>query len=217
LETLNAIIIGATGATGTSLIEQLIDDPNFEKVLIFARNPPQIKHDKLVVKIVDFNKIDNWKNEIKGDVLFSAMGTTLKEAGSKINQYEVDFTYQNNVALAAAGNNVEKLILVSSVGANSSSRFFYPKIKGQLEDAIKLLKFKTIYVLQPPVLVRQKDKMRSNEKTGIKIIKSLNKIGLLKSQKPLEITLLAKKMIFLAQQEPNENYTVLKPSEILTL
>lgn len=217
MKALNAIIIGATGATGTALIEQLINEPNFTKVVVFSRTSPNIKNEKLVVKIVDFNNIDHWKNDIQGDVLFSAMGTTLKEAGSKLNQQKVDFTYQYNVAVAAANNKVKKLILVSSIGANSSSIFFYPKIKGQLEDAVKPLKFNTIYILQPPFLIRQKEKMRSNEKSGIKIIQSLNKIGLLKSQKPLEVAILAKKMILLAKKETDEKYNVINPSKIFQL
>ena len=81
-----------------------------------------------------------------GDVLFSALGTTKKDAGSKDSQYKVDFTYQFNVAKIAAKNRVKHLVLVSSVGANSKSLFFYPKIKGQLEDEVKKLAFDKIHM-----------------------------------------------------------------------
>ena len=145
------------------------------------------------------------------------MGTTLKVAGSKKAQFKIDYTYQHDVAQEASKNSVPTLLLVSSVGSSSKSPFFYPKIKGQLEDAVKPLKFNTIYILQPPFLIRQKEKMRSNEKSGIKIIQSLNKIGLLKSQKPLEVAILAKKMILLAKKETDEKYNVINPSKIFQL
>ena len=124
-----AIVIGATGATGTALLEQLIIDNLFSKIIVFSRTKPLISSDKIIVNIVDFEKIELWKDKIIGDVLFSALGTTKKDAGSKEAQYKVDFTYQYNFALSAAENKVKKILLVSSVGANDKSNFFYPKIR----------------------------------------------------------------------------------------
>ena len=103
-----AIIIGATGATGTALLEQLIIDDAFKKVIVFTRTPHKITHNKVQENLVDFNNIEKWSKLIKGDVLFSAMGTTKKDAGSKSAQYLVDFTYQYNFARAGAENEVQK-------------------------------------------------------------------------------------------------------------
>ena len=94
------------------------------------------------------------------------MGTTLKTAGSKEAQYKVDVTYQFETAKAAANNNVPKLILVSSIGANHKSIFFYPKIKGLLEEMVKKLNFKSICILRPPVLDRGEAMMRATEKNN---------------------------------------------------
>ena len=196
-----AIIIGATGATGTALLEQLIIDDAFKKVIVFTRTPHKITHNKVQENLVDFNNIEKWSKLIKGDVLFSAMGTTKKDAGSKSAQYLVDFTYQYNFARAGAENEVQKYLLVSSVGANSSSKFFYPKIKGELENAVKKLTFNNIHVFQPPVLIRQKDKIRGGEKSFISIISKLNKLGIFLSQKPMDVNILAAKMIDLSKKD----------------
>ena len=80
------------------------------------------------------------------------------------------------------------------MGANANSRFFYPRIKGQLDKAVSELPFKQIHIFRPGFLLRQPDKIRPMEKVGIAIVNGLNKIGLLKSQKPLPVSVLAQKM-----------------------
>ena len=214
---MKALIIGATGATGTELTKQLLEKEEFTEVHVFVRNVPKINHPKLNVHKVNFNEIITWSEKLKGDVLFLAMGTTLKTAGSKEAQYKVDVTYQFETAKAAADNNVPKLILVSSVGANHKSIFFYPKIKGLLEEMVKKLNFKSIYILRPPVLNRGEAMMRATEKKTIAFIKSFNKIGLLLSQKPMTILLLAHKMILLASKETINETVTLEAKEIFLL
>ena len=199
-----AIIIGATGATGTALLKQLIIDDIFKKIIVFTRNPIKITSDKIEENLVDFNNIEKWSGLIKGDIIFSALGTTKKEAGGKDAQYLVDFTYQYNIARAGAENKVQKYLLVPSIGANSDSKFFYPKIKGKLEDAVKKLNFQNIHVLQPPVLIRQKDKIRSGEKSFINVLNKLNKLGIMLSQKPMDVNILASKMIDLSKRDIQE-------------
>ena len=214
---MKALIVGATGATGADLTKQLLDLDKFTEVHVFVRNVPTINHPKLNVHKVDFNEVDIWSEKLKGDVLFLAMGTTLKIAGSKEAQYKVDVTYQFETAKAAANNNVPKLILVSSIGANHKSIFFYPKIKGLLEEMVKKLNFKSICILRPPVLDRGEAMMRATEKKSITFIKRLNKIGLLLSQKPMTTLLLANKMILLASKETIHNKVTLEAKDIFRL
>ena len=207
MEKLNALVIGATGATGQELVSQLLEDESFNSVSIFVRNDPNITHSKLKTYIIDFSKIEDYKNSIKGDVLFSCLGTTLRDAGSKEKQYLVDLTYQFEFAKIASENGVLNYSLVSSTGANENSPFFYPKIKGKLEEAVKKLPFKTIQIFQPPTLIRQKDLIRTGEKIGIKIFSFLNYFGILKSQKPLAVSNLAKIMVGQLKKKQTEKVT----------
>ena len=214
---MKALVIGSTGATGTELTKQLIEHEEFNEVRVFVRNVPKINHPKLNVHKVDFNEISSWSDQLTGDVLFLAMGTTLKTAGSKEAQYKVDVTYQYEVAKAAAKNNVSKLILVSSVGASSNSIFFYPKIKGKLEEMVKKLNFKSICILRPPVIDRGESMMRPTERKTIAFIKRLNKFGLLVSQKPITSFFLARKMVELVNKETIEKTIILEPKDIFNL
>jgi len=214
MKNLHALVIGATGATGRELVQLLLKDDDFSQVSIFVRTAPNIKHKKLKTHVIDFKELEKNKDIIKGDVLFSALGTTKKDAGGKDQQYEIDYSYQYEFAKIAAENGVGQLSLVSSVGANSKSSFFYPKIKGALEEAVKKLDFKKINIFQPPMLIRQPDLMREGEKSGIKILNRLNKIGILKSQKPLAVEALAEKMLKIAKTPSKEKATTFLPKNL---
>ncbi|MDG2344039.1 MAG: NAD(P)H-binding protein [Flavobacteriales bacterium] len=214
---MKAIVIGSTGATGLELIKELLKDENFTEIKTFSRNSLEIKHQKLTEYLIDFNQIHNHKDEITGDVLFSALGTTKKDAGSKEAQYKIDYTYQYEFAKLASNNGIGNYILVSSVGANEKSALFYPKMKGALEQAVKKLDFKNIHIFQPPMLIRQANKIRKVEKNGIAIINKLNAVGLFKSQKPMLVSLLANKMIKVLKSDSTSNVNTYLPHNIFNL
>jgi len=210
MEKLNALVIGATGATGQEIVSQLLEDDSFNSVSIFVRKDPNITHSKLKTYVIDFSKLEEYKELIKGDVLFSCLGTTLRDAGSKEKQYLVDYTYQYEFAKIASDNGVPIYSLISSTGANENSPFFYPKIKGKLEEAVKKLPFKIIQIFQPPTLIRQKNLIRLGEKIGIKIFGFLNSFGILKSQKPLPVSNLAKVMVENLKMKQKEKVKTIK-------
>jgi uncharacterized protein YbjT (DUF2867 family) len=191
---LTALVIGATGATGTELVQQLIDDNRYTSVVVFSRRPLLVTGASLTTHIVDFDNPQAWAHLVKGDVLFSALATTLKQAGSQKEQYKIDYTYQYQTAAIAAANGVAKYVLVSAMGANAKSWLFYPRIKGELDNAARGLPFKQIHIFRPGFLLRQPDKIRPMEKLGIAIIQFFNNFGLFKSQRPLPVELLAQKM-----------------------
>ncbi len=162
-----AIVIGATGLVGGQLMELLLNDSRFESVKIFVRRTANITHPKLTEHIVDFDAPDTWKKLVTGDVLYSAMGTTLRVAGSKEAQYKIDYTYQYNVARTAAANEVKEYVLISSAGAAIDSKIFYSRMKGELERDIKRLPFETIHIIRPGLLAGERVQVRTGEKIGI--------------------------------------------------
>ena len=214
MKKLKALVIGATGATGRELVNLLINDEDFDQVSIFVRKAPELEHEKLKIHTIDFNEIKKHKDLIKGDILFSALGTTKKEAGGKQRQYIIDYTYQYEFAKIAAENGVDQLSLVSSIGANPKSFMFYPKMKGELESDVKKLKFKKIDIFQPPILIRQPEIIRKAEKKAISIIQKLNKLGILKSQQPLMVSNLAERMVKTAKTNSKEKVNTYLPKEL---
>jgi uncharacterized protein YbjT (DUF2867 family) len=191
---MKALIIGATGATGEELLQMILKDDTYKQVDIFVRREVNIEHEKLKVHIIDFDKSDEWKALVNGDVLFSCLGTTLEATGSKEAQWKIDYGYQYEFAKIAQDNNVNNYVLISSSNASSNSLLFYTKMKGKLEEAVKALSFTKLIIFNPPILIREGSE-RKMEVIGIKVIKFFNKLGLFHSQKPMETKLLAKAMI----------------------
>lgn len=170
---MKAIVIGATGLVGRSIITQLLLKNEISAVKIFARRSSGIQHPKLYEHIVDFEKVNDWTSEVTGDVLFSALGTTLKTVGTKDAQYRIDHDYQLMVAIAAATNGVSNYVLISSVNSSSKSPFFYLKMKGELEDKIRTLQFKSVSILRPGPLKGTREKPRLMEEVSTAILSKL--------------------------------------------
>jgi uncharacterized protein YbjT (DUF2867 family) len=191
---MHALLIGATGATGKDLLDLLLRDDDFRRVDIFVRRDVGVDHEKLKIHVIDFDEPERWKHLVKGDVLFSCLGTTLKAAGSKEAQWKIDHDYQLESAKAARENGVDNYVLVSAGLASPDSLFFYSRMKGQLEESVKGLGFAKLSIFKPPVLVR-KNSGRTGEVIALKATKILNKLGLFQSQKPVPTEVLAKALI----------------------
>lgn len=195
---MKALVIGATGATGKDLVNLLLKDDSFESVDVFVRRGMDQESPKLNVHVIDFDRMDDWKNRLSGDVLFSCLGTTIKNAGSQDKQWKVDYTYQLEAARAARLNGVSKYVLVSAIGANPKSKVFYTKMKGCLDQEVRKLGFPGCFILRPPSLVR-KGSDRFGETASVAFLKGLNRIGLLRSLRPMDTEELAAAMIGLAK------------------
>ena len=78
-----------------------------------------------------------------------------------------------------------------------------------------MLNFKKIDIFQPPMLIRQPDLIRAGEKSGIKFLNAINKIGLLKSQKPLNVKDLALKMVNFARLKNQYGVNIYNPKDLL--
>lgn len=163
-----ALLIGATGLVGDYLLRQLLTDDRFERVKIFVRRSTGYQNpDKLEEHLVDFERPEDWQHLLSGDVLFSALGTTLRQAGSAPAQFRVDYTYQYRVAEAAAQNGVKTLVLVSSASADPDSFVFYTRMKGELERDVKRLPFQRIRILQPGMLAGTRSEPRVAEQLAL--------------------------------------------------
>ena len=164
----------------------------------FSSGPLGIENPRLTVHLINFDLPGQWHLLLTGDVLFSCLGTTIKAAGSQEAQWKVDYTYQYEAAKAARENGVGTYALVSAVGASPKSGFFYNRIKGELDEAVKQLGFPACYILQPPSLIR-KGSDRFGEKAGVAVLKVFNAIGLMRSYKPMPTEEVAAAMVRLVK------------------
>lgn len=203
-----AIILGATGMVGAALLEQLLASDDYSEIVIFVRRKSGVTHLKLTEYVVGFDRPEDWKALVAGDVLFSALGTTLAVAGSKDNQYKVDFTYQYVFAKSASENGVNDYVLVSSAGASANAATFYLKMKGELDEAVQQLKFRSVSILRPGQLYGNRKENRVAEKMAIKFMFGLNKIGLFRKYRPIHASEVARAMQKMALEQKNQIITL---------
>ncbi|WP_281234026.1 NAD(P)H-binding protein [Flavobacterium gelatinilyticum] len=212
---MKALIIGATGSTGHELTDQLLQDDNYTEIAVFVRRPTGKSHPKLTEHVADLSKADSFAHLITGEVLFSCLGTTLKAAGSKENQWKIDYDIPVKFADLAKKNGVHSYVLVSSYGASAKSSVFYSKMKGELEDHIAKLDFPQYVIFRPGPLIR-KGTDRMGEKISVKIIQFFNAVGLFKNLKPITTEFLAQKLRKAPKTLP-QGTTILELREILNL
>lgn len=212
---LTANVVGATGLVGKQLVDSLLENTKFEKVRIFVRRNSDIQHPKLEEHIVDFGDKKTWKEKLKGDVLFSTLGTTLKQAGSKERQYDIDFTLNYNFAKTAYENGIENYVLVSSIGANAKSRIFYTQIKGELDEAVAKLGFKNLAILRPSSLTGDRKERRTAEIITIPIATFLTNF-VFTNYRPIKDKTVAKAMINTVLT-PSKNKTIWEGKEVFNL
>ncbi|MBF0595999.1 NAD(P)H-binding protein [Faecalibacter rhinopitheci] len=188
---MKAIIIGATGATGKYLVNELINDTQFEEIIALVRRPSFQPQSKLKEVVIDFNQLQNYKEVMTADVAFSVMGTTLKDAGSKEAQWKVDFEYQCQFAEICSEMNVKTFVLLSAIGASPTSSIFYTRMKGELEVAIQQFNFEKVLIFQPASLIRP-NTTRFGEKVMTALVGGINGLGLFKKYQVIHVKDLAK-------------------------
>ena len=213
-----AIVLGSTGLVGSNLIRELIQDNQFSNIKTIVRRPSNITHPKIKEYIVKFDELSSNHTMFKGDVLFSCMGTTIKKARSKDAQYKVDFTYQYEIAKNAVSNGVQDYVLVSSANANSNSKVFYSRMKGELDDAIQELLFERTIIFRPSVLMGNREEKRTGEEIGLIIINALGKlIPSLKKYRGIKGEEVARAMIAAYKTTTLENVNIFNLDEIFEL
>lgn len=194
-KTKTAVVIGATGLVGNALVKFLLADDSYHSVVVFSRRRTGFLHEKLSEHLVDFSQISSWKDLVVGDELFSCFGTTLKKAGSKEKQFEIDFTYVHQTAQAALENGCKTWIIVSSIGSKAKSSNFYLSMKGKLEDALWDLQPERLILHRPSILDGPRQEKRSGERVGLAIMRLLGHIPLFMKYRPIHADLVAKALI----------------------
>ena len=129
-----ALLFGASGLVGGYCLNFLLASSAYNKVKIFVRKELELENEKLEQHIIDFDKLDDYRNLFKGDDVFCCLGTTIKKAGNKKAFRKVDYDYGYQIAKIAEEKGVNQFLLVSSVGADEDSIFFYSQVKGQTDN-----------------------------------------------------------------------------------
>ncbi len=168
-----ALVTGASGLVGRHLTEILIKSSEYGKVIILVRRPLEITSHKLEQVIYDYRNPD--ESKIRADHIFCCLGTTIKKAGSADAFREVDYKYITGLAQSGFEKDASKFLLVSAMGADKNSRVFYNRVKGETENVVKQIPFKTVFIFRPSLLKGNREETRPGE-TFANIIMRIFKI-----------------------------------------
>ncbi len=161
-----AVLIGATGLVGKELLTLLLAEGHYKKVQVLARKPAVTTHPKLEWHTVNFDEPEAYTHLLDAHDAYCCLGTTMKNAGSKEAFYKVDFTYVVQFAEACQQRSVKNFFLVSSMGANADSFFFYNRVKGETEKRLQEMNFSTLQIFRPSMLLGKRDEVRLGEGIG---------------------------------------------------
>jgi len=213
-----AVIAGATGLIGQSLVNLLIAGDAYQKIYILTRRSPQVLHPKLQYEKINFDQLDDcFFNEPIDDV-YCALGSTIKKAGSKKAFRKVDLEYVIALARWSAINHVKSFSVVSSIGASPNSSNFYLRTKGQMEEAVMKTGVPAVYIYRPSFLTGHRHEFRLNEKLALPFMKIISPIlkGKWQKYRPISGSQVAHAMYQMAQTGRQEAL-ILESDEISTL
>jgi uncharacterized protein YbjT (DUF2867 family) len=200
-----ATVIGSTGLTGSFLVRDLLADSAITKVISISRRSLNISNSKLTeVLISDLAQLPSVQSTIRGELYFCCLGTTIKAAGSKENFEKVDHAAIVDFAKIAKAHDARSITLVSAMGANANSMFFYNRVKGRTEDDVKALGLRSLIIFRPALLVGPRAELRLGERLATVTVVPLSRLLPTRIQKSVitEAESLATRMLAAAKAAP---------------
>ena len=212
-----ALLFGSSGLVGGHLLNQLIKDINYSKIKLFVRTDPEISDPKVEVVKTNFNNLQNYKEDMKGDDCFFCIGTTKKNSLDKDEYRRVELDIPKEIAKITKSNLVNSFIFVSALYANPKSSGDYVRFKGLVEEELKRLNFPKLVLMRPSFLIGDRKEKRAGEKIGIFVFKLLSPLllGPLKKMRPVHSETVARAMIRAANENLEKN--IFESNEIAEL
>lgn len=207
-----ALIAGASGVTGQALLQRLLEHPDYEKIILVLRKKLDLKHEKLEQVVVDFEQPAQLR--IPCDEVFCCLGSTMAKAGSKEQFSKVDHDYVLNLGREAKAAGARAMFVVSAVGADERSVFFYSRVKGMMERDLKALGFARLGIFRPGLLLGARSERRPGEAFAKAIYRWLNPV-LPAAWKGIYPEQVAEAMLQLAARETEERLFVVSNKDML--
>ncbi|WP_202555966.1 Rossmann-fold NAD(P)-binding domain-containing protein [Paenibacillus silvestris] len=205
-----AIVAGGTGLVGRELIRLLQEDAQYDKIIALVRRDIQVRHlrgsEKLVQVKTDYSQLDadlgpSVIAAMAGAHVFCALGTTIKKAGSQEQFRKVDFEYPMKLGEIAGKGKASVFAIVTAMGASSASSIFYNRVKGDVEQGLRSLNLRSLYMLRPSLILGDRDEVRVSDQLGSifsRVVSPLM-IGGLRKYRPIQASKIAAGLIACAQ------------------
>jgi len=199
-----AIILGATGLTGSILLEKLLKDDRYLKIKIFSRNHVKVNNEKIEEYLIDLFELEKMADLFTADEVYCCIGTTQDKTPDKDTYRMIDFGIPATAAKLSKRNKIGTFQVISSMGANEKSNIFYNRVKGEMEGAVLDQQISNTYILQPSLIGGNREESRPFESIWKKIMSVGDSllVGSLRKYRTIQPEIIADAMIYLA----NNNY-----------
>jgi len=198
-----ALLAGATGLVGSALLPLLLASERYAKVIVVGRRPVAVQHPKLVQVVTELDRLEPERLRLIADDVYCCLGTTIRQAGSQEAFYKVDFLYVVQLAALTAANFAAQFLVVSALGADANSRFYYNRVKGEMEEAVAQTPFRAIHIFRPSLLLGQRAAPRLGERLGavaLALVRPLLR-GAWRKYRPVAAATVAQAMLRAAQDD----------------
>jgi len=206
MESKTAIIAGASGLIGQSLIKRLLANEGYGRVIALVRKPMEIQHDKLKQLTLNFDELASMDDFPEGDDVFCCLGTTQKKTPDQEEYRKVDYHYCLELAKRGLKEGADRFFLISSIGAKKGVSNFYLNLKGELEHEVSFLAYRTVYIFRPSLLRGDRKESRPGERFAQFVTRLIPFFGPWKKYKPIHADKVADAMMKVAQQDDKGCY-----------
>ncbi|WP_369426627.1 oxidoreductase [Paenibacillus ehimensis] len=160
-----AIVAGSTGLVGRELVSLLLDHPAYDRVITLVRTSSGIRHPKLEQRVISFDRLaDESAVGFEGADVFCALGTTIKKAKTREQFRKVDYGYPMELGRLASASGAAQFLIVTAIGADKQSVFFYSRVKGETEDGLRALGLPSLHIFRPSLLLGEREEVRFGER-----------------------------------------------------
>ena len=199
-----ALLAGATGLVGSHVLELLLADAHWSRVVTVGRRTTSHHHAKLEQRVVDLGSLETASDLPHVDDIFCCLGTTIKQAGSQPAFRLVDHAFVVGLARAGLRAGATQFLLISAIGADPQSRVFYSRVKGETEAAIRTLPYQGIQMFRPSLLLGERPEFRLGERIAMLGAPALPALlfGRLRRYRPIHAATVARAMVAIAREAP---------------
>lgn len=214
----SALVVGATGLVGSSLVKLLCESEKYVAVNVISRRKLNFTHPKLNVKIREFDQIVDQDMEFAHEV-FCCLGTTIKKAGSQSAFEKVDFEYPLSIAALAKNYGIAHFIVISAMGANDKAMAHYSRVKGKLEKELIAMNFPQLSIVRPSLIIGDRQEFRLGESIGAKAMKIMNPllVGSMAKYKSISANQIALAMLNIALNGEKQSVTIYTSDQLAAM
>ena len=193
------LVTGATGLVGSALVERLLACVDYTRVVALARRPLAAKANRRLITVdAEFNALDETLKRALADQpgldVYCCLGTTIKQAGSESAFRRVDYEFVLALGQWARKHGARHLVVVSALGADSTSRVFYNRVKGEMERDLRKLGLRSLTILRPSLLDGGRQEFRPGEWLALAATRPLRRL-IPASMRPISAADVAQSMI----------------------